>query len=88
MIESPRDTTRGSVAIAELELAQELLQLVVAALDIADSVAGHDRLEASIQPPVLYCFRHVLRPDARGAGQVGDGAGDTQHTVVGARGEQ
>lgn len=37
----------------------------------------------TIQRPVLHCLGHVRGVELLGAGQVGDGAGDFQHAVVG-----
>src|SRR3954468_19685943 len=44
--------------------------------------------KTGVQTPVLDRFRYVLRGDGALLRQVGDGAGDAQHAVIGASGEQ
>src|SRR5437764_12434269 len=69
------------VAFRELTLCEQGLQLVEAALHVANCISRH-RLEASIEPPILYRLCDVLGADRRGPGQVSDAARHPQHTVV------
>src|SRR3989442_4164555 len=43
-----------------LELRKKLLQLIKAALDIADRVNGHDSLKACVETAILYRLRAML----------------------------
>src|SRR5689334_328388 len=51
------------------------------------ALANNRRRCTLFHEPILQCFRHVLSPDRRNVGEIGDRPGHLQNPVVPARGE-
>src|SRR6266849_6244707 len=67
---------------------EQLPQLVIAPLDIANRIGRHTTLEARVETSILYRFRDMLGSDGGAGCKVRNGASDTQHAVIRARREQ
>src|SRR5258708_38700762 len=64
---------------------EQLPQLVIAPLDIANRIGRHTTLEARVETSILYRFRDVLGGDGGAGCKIRNGASDTPHAGVRAR---
>src|SRR5437879_1852510 len=77
-----------SAGTLESHAREQLPQLVIAPLDIANRIGRHSTLEARVETPILYRFRDVLGGDGGAGCKIRNRARDTQHAVIRARREQ